>query len=469
MQKAYLQGPLQIALQIRLPGKNVFAVVDARSGAAVLASARPAGPDDALPSQAALRHALAGARLLSAGLELIPGEPKRPPRAVLHFETPRGPRTLVAESWPRPLLLLVGEASRIVWASGDKEAGPLPVDRRPGAALERGEPLPDAPARSPAGDAPQADAARALRETEAAALAARRAALLHKLKARAKKLERTLAAVAGDLQRADGAVDLQRNAELLLPAVARIARGAREAELPDWSQLDGEGRPALVRVQLDPALSVQEQAARWLKTARRMRAARARIDARHGELARSLAAARSLLERASLAADPAALRAVEEDARASGTLEQSAGAPDANAPRGKRPKERVPFRAFRSANGARILVGRNARDNDALTLKWARGNDVWLHARGVQGAHVLLPDAGEAPDSTALSDAALLAAHFSSARSSDGAEVAWTRKKYVRKVKGAAAGAVQVTQEKVLRIRRDEARLATLLASEEQH
>jgi predicted ribosome quality control (RQC) complex YloA/Tae2 family protein len=78
-----------------------------------------------------------------------------------------------------------------------------------------------------------------------------------------------------------------------------------------------------------------------------------------------------------------------------------------------------------------------------------------------------LPDAGDAPDSTALSDAALLAAHFSSARNADGAEVAWTRRKYVRKVKGAAAGSVQVTQEKVFRIRLDEARLQKLLASEE--
>src|SRR5207302_8865314 len=104
----------------------------------------------------------------------------------------------------------------------------------------------------------------------------------------------------------------------------------------------------------------------------------------------------------------------------------------------QRAPARAPFRAFRSSSGARILVGRNARANDELTLKWARGNDLWLHARGVQGSHVIVPEPGEAPDSRTLADAALLAAHFSSARNAGDAEVAWTRRKHVRKAKGAA-------------------------------
>ena len=89
-----------------------------------------------------------------------------------------------------------------------------------------------------------------------------------------------------------------------------------------------------------------------------------------------------------------------------------------------------------------------------------------LHARGLQGAHVILPGAGDAPDSRALGDAALLAAHFSSARGADGAEVAWTRCKYVRKPKGARPGSVLVTQEKALRVRLEEDRLRSLLRTE---
>src|SRR5207237_5880232 len=125
---------------------------------------------------------------------------------------------------------------------------------------------------------------------------------------------------------------------------------------------------------------------------------------------------------------------------------------------------RLPYRTFRSASGARILVGRSARDNDELTLRVARGNDVWLHARGVQGSHVVVPGAGDAPDARVLGDAALLAAHFSSARGASGVEVSWTRVKYVRKA--AAPGAVTYSQEKTLRVQLDDTRLRALLATE---
>jgi predicted ribosome quality control (RQC) complex YloA/Tae2 family protein len=84
----------------------------------------------------------------------------------------------------------------------------------------------------------------------------------------------------------------------------------------------------------------------------------------------------------------------------------------------------------------------------------------------VQGAHVVVPGAGDAPDGRTLGDAALLAAHFSSARGEDRVEVAWTRCKYLRKRKGAAPGSVIVTQEKVLRVRLEADRLAALLRTE---
>ena len=84
----------------------------------------------------------------------------------------------------------------------------------------------------------------------------------------------------------------------------------------------------------------------------------------------------------------------------------------------------------------------------------------------MQGAHVVVPGAGDSPDARTLGDAALLAAHFSSGRDNDGVEVAWTLCKYVRKPKGAPAGSVAVTQEKVLRVRLEEDRLAAILRTE---
>jgi predicted ribosome quality control (RQC) complex YloA/Tae2 family protein len=465
LQKAWLPQALLAVLQLRAPGRTVQLLVDARRGIALEVEERPEPPDQALAAQASLRNALAGARLEGARLERMVDHPAKSPHLRLSFATPRGPRALVAEPGAHPLLLLLAPdaqsgGERIVWLSADRALGPPPPDRRTGASWPRSEPLAAEEAAPPAQPV-SADAL--LAGDEARALAARRAGLLKGLKARAGRLARTLAAVEADLLRAGRAGEDRRRAELLLPHQGRVPRGAREASVPDWSRLDQAGQPAHEVLQLDPSLSAAENAARWLKRAQRYRAALPRIEARRADVQRALEALRELQERAGAAQDRAALRAVEEEARARGALAERLAS---GAPARKKGEERVPFRSFRSESGARILVGRSAADNDALTLRWARGNDLWLHARGVQGAHVVVPEPGDSPDSRALIDAALLAAHFSSARGADAVEVAWTRRKHVRKPKGAAPGSVTVTQEKVVRVRLDEARLAALLASE---
>jgi len=115
-----------------------------------------------------------------------------------------------------------------------------------------------------------------------------------------------------------------------------------------------------------------------------------------------------------------------------------------------------------------IWVGRGAEENDVLTVRLARGNDLWMHARGRAGAHVVVRlDRGRAPDQETFLDAAHLAAHFSDARGEGQVEVASTRAKHVRKPRGAAPGAVTYSQEKVVLLRLEPARLERLLAEEE--
>jgi predicted ribosome quality control (RQC) complex YloA/Tae2 family protein len=220
--------------------------------------------------------------------------------------------------------------------------------------------------------------------------------------------------------------------------------------------VDDSGAPHEVVLRLDPARSAAENAARWFRRATRYAAALERIAARRREVADALVDAESLLARAGAVRDAGELRAVEVEAR----IRPAVGA------RTARVQRRVPFRTFRSRSGARVLVGRSAKDNEEL-LRAARGNDLWLHARGITGSHVVVPDPGEHPDERTVRDAALLAAHFSSSRSADAAEVACTRRKHVRKPKGAAPGAVTYSQERTVRVRLDPDLLRELLASEE--
>jgi predicted ribosome quality control (RQC) complex YloA/Tae2 family protein len=430
LQKLWLPSPAVCVLQLRVPGRSRLVVVDARLSMAALADERPTSAESAPRSQATLRNAIEGTTLVRVAM-IAPHLPR------LDFSNDR---SLVAEG---ALLLVESSTRRIVWASSGAQ-------RRPGSIFPDLAEIEIGPA------APSPRRSEIVREAlvaeEASGFAARKKEVVARLRSRVQKLRKTLAAVDEDAARASRADDDRKRAELLLPVASRIRRGAREAKVEDWTHIDSEGRPAIVTIPLDPAVGASELAARWLRKSKRYQAAAPRIAARRAEVAAELASAESALQRAQVASSAAELS----------PLEPAAAEPQAAS---RKPQARLPYRTFTS-RGARILVGRSARDNDALTFRVARGNDVWLHVRGAQGSHVVIPGAGEAPDSTVLGDAALLAAHFSSLRGEDRVEVAWTRCKHVRKPRDAPPGSVIVTQEKVLRVRLDPDRLAALLRTE---
>ncbi|MBX3263773.1 MAG: DUF814 domain-containing protein [Labilithrix sp.] len=129
---------------------------------------------------------------------------------------------------------------------------------------------------------------------------------------------------------------------------------------------------------------------------------------------------------------------------------------------------RTPFRAFLARSGKRILVGKGAADNDALTLRVARPHDLWLHAKDRVGAHVIVQlDKGRTCPAEDLVDAAHLAAHFSDAREEKVVDVQHTDRRYLRKPKGSPAGFVVVDREKVLVLRVEPELLRGLLEREE--
>ena len=129
----------------------------------------------------------------------------------------------------------------------------------------------------------------------------------------------------------------------------------------------------------------------------------------------------------------------------------------------------IPYRQFYSQDGQAILVGKTAKDNDAVTFKVSKPDDLWLHARGTPGSHVVikLEKKQQVPPET-LKDAANLALFYSDLRKSGKGEVIYTLRKNVRKPKGAKPGSVMVTQEKSLWVFVDQARLDRLKESVDQ-
>lgn len=97
---------------------------------------------------------------------------------------------------------------------------------------------------------------------------------------------------------------------------------------------------------------------------------------------------------------------------------------------------------FKSSEGYQILVGKNNRQNDYLTLRLADNDDVWMHTKDIPGSHVIVKCAGHEPSDQTLFEAAVLAAYYSKARMSAKVPVDYTKRKNVKKPSGAKPGMV---------------------------
>ncbi|MBQ2739326.1 MAG: DUF814 domain-containing protein, partial [Oscillibacter sp.] len=92
--------------------------------------------------------------------------------------------------------------------------------------------------------------------------------------------------------------------------------------------------------------------------------------------------------------------------------------------------------------GHRVLVGRNNRQNDKLTMKDADHRDLWLHTQKIHGSHVILCTEGRSVDDDTIVEAAKIAAYYSQARESGNVPVDYTPVKNVKKPAGARPGMV---------------------------
>ena len=105
-------------------------------------------------------------------------------------------------------------------------------------------------------------------------------------------------------------------------------------------------------------------------------------------------------------------------------------------------------------NGFEVRAGKTDADNDILSLKTARANDLWFHVHGMPGSHVILhhPNGGK-PDNTTIKQAAAIAAWHSKARNAGTVPVSCTAAKHVGKPRGARPGSVSIKREKMIKVR----------------
>jgi len=251
--------------------------------------------------------------------------------------------------------------------------------------------------------------------------------------------------------------------ELLLAHQHEIARGQTSAALPDFASMDEE-RPPLVTISLDPRFDAVENANRLFNKYHKLRRAAALVPAQIEQNATELATVEQLLTDLVLAETPAEAALVKAEVQAAGYMRGKPQEKKAHKP-GKKggksvkgkptpPGGGVPLHV-QSRDGYTILIGKNSRQNEEVTFRQAASNDLWLHARGVPGAHVIIKAAGREIPRGTIEQAAALAAYYSQARGSTTAPVDYTPQRHVRHMKGGGPGMVVYEREKTIYVTPD--------------
>ncbi len=280
------------------------------------------------------------------------------------------------------------------------------------------------------------------RLVDAEELEAEKRLLRQVIKRAAQRAKRKLENLIGDRQKAEADIQCSRLGELLLANFKRIEKGMTGIEVEDYYATP----PQRVRIPLDPALSPRENVDRYFKRARKAKTALAMLKDRIPEVEREIEYIEGLLcewECMETREDAEALR---EELIEAGYLRPPAG-------EGTGRPVAEPVRRFLSKDGFEILCGKSGRGNDLLVRRYASRGDLWFHAKGVPGAHVLLKTGGRRPTEEAVEEAACIAAYYSKARSSAKVEVVFTDAANVQKPKGARPGMVTVREYRTVVVR----------------
>jgi len=269
-----------------------------------------------------------------------------------------------------------------------------------------------------------------------------RRALLSIVNREVKKIDRRLEDCRSVIGSTEEAEQNRIYGELITANLHQLQQGADRAVLIDFAAMRE------VTVPLDPALSPSANAQRYFKRYRKQKAAITKAFEKTQSLENEKAYLEAVETSIVLAAGLDELSEIREELVLQGYLSEAGTAPK----QARRPSPVAEPLSFPAPNGMRILVGRNNRQNDIVTFKLGKDEDIWLHARGVPGAHVVIKSAGREVDPDTLEKAASLAAYFSRARLAPGVPVDYTLRKYVKKPKGAKPGLVIYTNEKTLAV-----------------
>lgn len=262
--------------------------------------------------------------------------------------------------------------------------------------------------------------------------------LFHLLLHTTERIQRRIVSQSEELDACEEKETLRRKADLISANLYRLQKGDTSAVLEDFYEPDCPTVTIALDARLTPPQNAQKYYQAYKKACTAEKILTEQIQKGRDEL-EYLDSVLDVLSRAETENDLDQLRAELAEQGYLRLLRK----------KGKPPKSLPPME-YTASDGTRILVGRNNRQNDQLTLKTAGKLDIWLHTQNIPGSHVILETGGKEPSLEILKEAAALAAYYSKARDSAQVPVDYCQVRYVKKPAGAKPGMVIFSNQHTL-------------------
>lgn len=275
-------------------------------------------------------------------------------------------------------------------------------------------------------------------------------ALRKLLRNESQRAERKLQLQRSELAEARQAEELKILADLLTANLGIMRKGQKAINVQNYY----DAVPQEITISLDPKLSPVENAQHYYHRYAKAKRSIDILEQQIMETSREIDYLETVLLQLEDALNKSDLQEIRFELIEQGYLPplSTAGKPKKRpAPPAVKPLH------FTTPDGCEIYVGKNNKQNDYVTFKLARSQDIWLHTKDIPGSHVILRTQTKEPSQSSLEIAAKLAAYFSKSRFSSQVPVDYTLRKHVHKPSGAKPGFVIYEQQHTLYVTPDEA------------
>ncbi len=235
---------------------------------------------------------------------------------------------------------------------------------------------------------------------------------------------------------------LRQKADLIGANMHLIKKGAPYADVINFY----DENAGTIRIALDVTKTPQQNAQKYYKDYAKAKTADKMLRVQIENSTEELSYLETVADEISRAESEQDLSSIRQELISEGYLKENKS--EKNNRKAKTLK--ADFREFETSDGFKVLVGRNNRQNDLLTLKTANKNDLWFHTKDIPGSHTVIIAEGREVSDEAILEAAQIAAYFSKAKDSSQVPVDYTRIRRVNKPQGAKPGKVIYTEQKTV-------------------